>query len=204
MIKDLIANRLADRPGSRRRSDAGNAVLLGGDPRPEERAPDRQLVPAAVLVPLVDRDGGLTVLLTRRTPHLSHHAGQVSFPGGRIEGEEDPLAAALRETEEEIGLSERDIQLLGWLDDYVTGTGFRIHPVVGLVTPPFAVTADPFEVAEIFEVPLDFILDPANHQRHTRVVEGRERPYHAIPYGEHFIWGATAGMLINLVEVLRR
>lgn len=160
-------------------------------------------MPAAVLVPLVARSDGLTVLLTERTAHLSHHAGQVSFPGGRVEEiDEDALAAALRETEEEIGLSRERVDLLGWLDEYITGTGFRISPVVGLLTPPFELSPDPFEVADVFEVPLDFILDPANHKRHSRVFEGRERRYHAIPYRGHYIWGATAGMLINLFEVL--
>lgn len=204
LTRDFIAARLAPEPGSRNRSDAATALLLGGEPRPEERAPDRQLVPAAVLVPLVIRPEGMTVLLTQRTAHLSTHAGQVSFPGGRIEEHDcDPLAAALRETEEEIGLSPSAVELLGWLDDYVTGTGFRIHPVVGMVRPPLALSPDPFEVAEVFEVPLDFVLDPSNHQRHVRMFEGRKRPYYAIPYEGRFIWGATAGMLINLSEVLR-
>ncbi len=161
------------------------------------------LVPAAVLVPLVERPEGMTVLLTQRTAHLSHHAGQVSFPGGRIEeADADALAAALRETEEEIGLGRSRVDHLGWLDDYITGTGFRITPAVGVLRPPLALTPDPFEVADIFEVPLSFILDPANHQRHSRFVDGRDRPYYAIPYEDRFIWGATAGMLINLFEVL--
>jgi 8-oxo-dGTP pyrophosphatase MutT (NUDIX family) len=162
------------------------------------------LVPAAVLVPLVRRDSGLTVLLTQRTAHLSHHAGQVSFPGGRLEHGEEPFAAALRETEEETGIAGHRVVPLGWLDDYVTGTGFRITPLVGALEPPLELDPDPFEVAEVFEVPLDFILDRANHQACSRIVDGRERPYYAIPYGERFIWGATAGMLINLVEVLER
>lgn len=157
---------------------------------------------AAVLVPLVRHDSGLTVLLTQRTAHLSHHAGQVSFPGGRLEHGEDPLTAALRETAEEIGIAASDIQPLGWLDDYVTGTGFHITPLVGGLEPPLDLSPDPFEVADVFEVPLDFILDRTNHKTCSRIVEGRERSYYAIPYGERFIWGATAGMLINLVEVL--
>lgn len=195
---------MATRPAGSRRSDAANAVLLGGDPLAETRAPGI-LVPAAVLVPLVERPEGMTVLLTQRTAHLSHHAGQVSFPGGRIEAEDaDALAAALRETEEEIGLDRRCIHHLGWLDDYVTGTGFRITPAVGVLEPPLALVPDPFEVADVFEVPLSFVLDAANHQRHSRMVEGRDRPYYAIPYEDRFIWGATAGMLINLFEVLTK
>ena len=178
------------------------ARRLGASPRPEDLPPERLLVPAAVLVPLVRRDSGLTVLLTQRTAHLSHHAGQVSFPGGRLEHGEEPLAAALRETFEEIGIPPERVEPLGWLDDYVTITGFRITPLVGVLEPPLTLDADPFEVADIFEVPLSFILDRANHKACSRIVEGRERPYYAIPYGERYIWGATAGMLINLVEVL--
>lgn len=199
---DGIAARLHPEPGRRRRSDAALARRLDGQAHLDERPPEKLLVPAAVLVPLVRRESGLTVLLTQRTAHLSHHAGQVSFPGGRLEHGEAPITAALRETGEEIGLAADQVEILGWLDDYVTGTGFRIHPLVGAVTPPLDLVPDPFEVADIFEVPLSFILDRANHQSCVRVVEGRERPYYAIPYGERFIWGATAGMLINLVEVL--
>jgi 8-oxo-dGTP pyrophosphatase MutT (NUDIX family) len=159
---------------------------------------------AAVLVPLVDRPEGLHVLLTQRTDHLAHHAGQVSFPGGRLEDHDDgSVACALREAEEETGLPPGCVDVLGFLDDYVTVTGFRVVPVVGLVSPPFTLRPDPFEVAEVFEVPLDFLLDPANHQRVDRVIEGRSRPFYAMPYGRHYIWGATAGMLINLSRVLR-
>lgn len=159
--------------------------------------------PAAVLVPLVDRPGGLTILLTRRTEHLANHAGQISFPGGRLEEEDDgPIACALREAEEETGLPPDRVDVLGTLDDYVTVTNFRIVPVVGLVHPPFDLNPDPFEVAEAFEVPLDFFLDAANHVKVARTVEGRPRPYYAMPYGDYYIWGATAGMLLNLYRVL--
>ncbi|GAB6053034.1 hypothetical protein JCM17960_18540 [Magnetospira thiophila] len=170
-------------------------------PRPELR-------PAAVLVPLVERPGGLTVLLTLRTDHLEHHPGQISFPGGRIEdGDSLPsgqgaINAALRETEEEVGLNRCHISVIGMLDDYETRTGFRVTPVVGLVSPPFQLRLDPFEVAEAFEVPLSFLLDPANHQRHSRTFQGRERHFHAMPYGDRFIWGATAGILMSLYEFL--
>jgi len=157
-------------------------------------------------VPLVERPEGTTVLLTQRTDHLAHHPGQISFPGGRLEeaDDNDPVIAALRETEEEIGLARRHVEVVGRLDEYVTGTGFVVTPVVGLVTPPFDLSADPFEVAEVFEVPLDFVLEPANHKLHRRVVEGRHRPFWALTYEERVIWGATAGILVNLSEVLGR
>ncbi|MCW8836388.1 MAG: CoA pyrophosphatase [Rhodospirillales bacterium] len=165
--------------------------------------PTGELIPAAVLVPLVDRPDGMTVLFTRRTAHLANHAGQVSFPGGHIEeADGTPLEAALRETEEEVGLARDRIETIGRLDTYVTRTGFHVVPVVGLVTPPFDVKPDPHEVDEVFEVPLSFLLNPANHQRHSVVYEGEPRYFHAMPYGDYYIWGATAGMLINLYEVL--
>jgi len=153
---------------------------------------------------LVLREPGLTVLLTQRTAHLANHAGQISFPGGRMEEEDtDAIETALRETEEEIGLDRRHVELLGFLDPYVTITGFLVTPVVGLVTPPFELTLDSFEVAEAFEVPLAFLLDRANHQRHFRTTpQGQKRYYWAMPFEERYIWGATAGMLVNLSEVL--
>lgn len=161
------------------------------------------LKPAAVLVPLVDRPGEITVLFTRRTSHLAHHAGQISFPGGHIEPEDGgPAATALRETEEEIGLDRRHVRLIGHLDTYVTRTGFVVTPVVGIVTPPFRLVPDPEEVAEVFEVPLAFLLDPQNHQRCSATFEGVERHFYAMPYGRHFIWGATAGMLVNLYDIV--
>jgi len=199
LSRDQIAARLAAaRPVER--SDALTAARLRGWAATE--MDQTKTVPASVLVPLVERPEGMTVMLTRRTAHLNKHAGQVSFPGGRVEHDEDALAAALRETDEEIGLDPALVDVLGRLDDYVTITGFRVTPFVGLIAPGFTVTPDPFEVAEIFEVPLAFLLDPANHQRHSRVVDGRERPYYAMPYNDHYIWGATAGMLMNLYEVL--
>lgn len=169
----------------------------------EPPAPDLPLTPAAVLVPLVNQRDGVTVLLTRRTEHLNDHAGQVSFPGGRAEADDPSLIhTAIREAEEEIGLSPGAVEVLGRLPDYQTGTGFRVAPIVAWVEPPFAVTPDPFEVAEVFEVPLTFFLDPANHQRHRREIRGETREFFAMPYGEHYIWGATAGMLFNLYWVL--
>ena len=161
-------------------------------------------VPAAVLIPLVQRPQGLTILLTMRTDHLSNHAGQVSFPGGRSEPfDVSPVATALRETEEEVGLSRAHIEVLGCLPDYLTGTGYRVTPVVGLVTPPFELRADPSEVAEIFEVPLAFLLDGLNHQRLSVELPGGRRSFYAMPYERFYIWGATAGMLRNLFHLLR-
>lgn len=159
----------------------------------------QDLKQAAVLVPIVEHASRYTVLLTQRTEHLQHHAGQVSFPGGRCEPEDAGVVdTALRETEEEIGLDRSFVEVVGFLDDYQTGTGFHIAPVVGFVRPGFALSPDSFEVAEVFEVPLDFLFDPANHQTHSRVWNGRERQYHAMPYQDYYIWGATAGMLMNL------
>lgn len=169
----------------------------------EDGFDDRPLTPAAVLFPIVQRAAGQTVLLTQRTAHLRDHAGQISFPGGRVEAtDQSPIHTALRETEEEIGLSREHIDVLGFLPEYRTGTGFCVTPVVGLVRPPFELALDPFEVAEAFEVPLDFLLDPLNHQRHSLHHRGALRHYFAMPYGEYFIWGATAGMIRSLSERL--
>ncbi len=157
------------------------------------------VTPAAVLVPIVLRDVRPTVLLTQRTAHLRDHAGQISFPGGRVEeGDGGFIDAALRETEEEIGLDRSHIRVAGYLPDYRTGTGFCVTPVVAFVTPPFAVSPDPFEVAEVFEVPLDFLLDTANHEQHEIHWRGKLRKYYAMPYGDYYIWGATAGMIVSL------
>ena len=155
---------------------------------------------AAVLVPIVLRDE-LTVLLTQRTEDLPSHAGQIAFPGGKVESHDDgPLAAALRETHEEIGLGHSFVEPLGYLDGYLTGTGFHVVPVVAFVTPDFSLTLDPSEVADAFEVPLGFLMDSANHQRHSREWRGITRTYYAMPYGQRYIWGATAGMLRNLYD----
>jgi 8-oxo-dGTP pyrophosphatase MutT (NUDIX family) len=161
---------------------------------------------AAVLMPIVLREHGPTLLFTQRTAHLHDHAGQVSLPGGRVdESDASVIDTALRETEEEVGLDRRHVELLGTLPDYFTGTGFRVTPVVALVQPPFELRADPFEVAEIFEVPLSFLMDGMNHQRRTVQPPAAiaRRTFYAMPYDRFFIWGATAGMLRNLFHFLR-
>jgi 8-oxo-dGTP pyrophosphatase MutT (NUDIX family) len=158
------------------------------------------------LVPLVVRENHISLLLTQRTAHLHDHAGQISFPGGRVDPDDvDAVATALRETEEEIGLSRRHIEVIGSLPDYFTGTGFQVTPVVGLVHPPFDLAADEFEVAEIFEVPLHFLMDGANHQRRSAEFPGKpgRRTFYAMPFQHYFIWGATAAMLRNLYHFVR-
>ena len=163
------------------------------------------LTPAAVLAPLIERPSGFQVLLTQRTAHLSAHGGQISFPGGRIEtGDRDAVQAALRETGEEIGIGKSQIEVIGQLDTYITGTGFEIFPVAGLVRGNFTLRLDPEEVTEAFEVPLSFILDPANHRRETRKLQNGMRTFYVLPYENRYIWGATAGILVNLAEILAR
>ncbi len=180
-----------------------SAEPLAAPPILEDGIGNETLTPAAVLFPIVLRENHPTVLLTQRTSHLRDHGGQVSFPGGRVEEvDQSPIHTALRETEEEIGMSPELVEVLGYLPEYRTSTGFRVTPVVGLVRPPFTLRPDPFEVAEVFEVPLAFLLDPANRQRHSREWRGRLRHYFAMPYGDYFIWGATAGMIVSLADRL--
>ncbi len=160
--------------------------------------------PAAVLVPIVNRPEGLTLLLTQRSAELPDHPGQISFPGGRVEPEDPSHAqAALREAFEEIGLPRECVVILGELATYETVTGFRVTPIVGWVEPPFTVVPDPVEVAEVFEVPLAFLLEPVNWQRHFRMLGALRRDFWAIPYGERYIWGATAAMLLIFDRTLR-
>jgi 8-oxo-dGTP pyrophosphatase MutT (NUDIX family) len=167
---------------------------------------------ATVLVPLVQRDEGLAVLLTQRTDHLTDHPGQVSFPGGRAEPEDaDAVATALREAHEEIGLKPGQIDVIGQLPTYTTGTGFIVTPVIGLVQPDFSIQIDPFEVADVFEVPLSFLMNPTNHRWHAVEVNGSKREFLSMPWvgvdaagqpRRYFVWGATAAMLRNLYRFL--
>ena len=189
--------------GSADPSHDADTVRGDHDLNPGFRLPLDRLREAAVLVPLIDRPEGLSVLFTQRTAHLSAHAGQISFPGGRRETHDRSSEdTALRETEEEVGIAREYIEVIGRLDTYLTRTGFRVTPVVGLLKPPFAVSPDPTEVDEVFEVPLTVILDPAMPERHSREFMGQTRYFYAFPYEQRYIWGATAGMLVNLRDVL--
>ena len=205
MTPDEVRRRFARAVAGERASEFVTIAAMRGDHSlvPGGTPPASALTPAAVLVPLVMRPGGLTVMLTQRTAHLAAHAGQISFPGGRAEPEDaDSVAAALRETEEEVGLPRDHVEVIGRLDTYLTSTGFEITPVVGLVRAPYPMRVDPFEVAEVFELPLSFVLDRTNHRRDSREYKGRLRHFYVLPYENRYIWGATAGMLVNLAEVL--
>ncbi len=173
----------------------------------ERQFADRAPAPAAVLLPLVMRER-LHLLLTQRTAHLSTHSGQIAFPGGKVDATDaDATAAALREAEEETGLSREHVEVLGTLPQYITGTSFFITPVVALVRPGFALQPNPHEVDDVFEVPLDFLMDPVHHRRHAYEWDGVVREWYSMPYQdgprERFIWGATAGMLRNFFHLLR-
>lgn len=153
------------------------------------------------MVPLVHREDGLHVMLTKRTEHLNNHAGQISFPGGRVdETDRDVQHTALRETEEEVGLHARHIKIIGQLDTYIVGTGYLVSPIVGVIEPPFKLSPQEDEVAEIFEAPLDFLITPHNFERFARDYNGKTRHHFAITWQDYFIWGATAGMLRNLSQ----
>lgn len=201
MTPEVVRARLVTHPAGLR---GGAVAAVRGDhvlnPSPPPPPP---LTKAAVLVPILDHPGGLTVLLTRRAPHRASHAGQISFPGGRVEpGDPDPVAAALREAQEEVGLPADHVEVIGRLDTYITGTGFEISPIVGLVRAPFPLRLDPSEVTEAFEVPLALVADPAHYERQTRELRGQMRTFFVLPFERHHIWGATAAMLVNLAEVL--
>lgn len=158
---------------------------------------------AAVLCGLREREGRLHVILTHRAKTLRRHAAQVAFPGGRVDpGDRSLRHAALREAEEEIGLAPRAVRVIGALDDYLTSTGFRVTPIVGVVAPDFRPVPEPAEVDRVFEPPLDFLMDPANRQRHHHDRNGYRRYYYAMPWRGHYIWGATAGMLKGLSDRL--
>jgi 8-oxo-dGTP pyrophosphatase MutT (NUDIX family) len=159
---------------------------------------------AAVLIPLLLKSDGLTVLLTQRTDHLHDHAGQISFPGGRMDpGDSSPNDTALRESEEEIGLDRQGVDIIGHLPQYLTVSGYSVTPVVGLVKPQAEYVLDAFEVADVFEVPLHFLMDPANHQVRVWESDQGSRRFYSMPYENRFIWGATAGMLRNLYHLLK-
>jgi 8-oxo-dGTP pyrophosphatase MutT (NUDIX family) len=169
----------------------GAPVLLARTPKP-----------AAVLVPVVLREGETMVLFTQRAPGLRDHSGQIAFPGGKLDAGETALDTALREAQEEIGLEPALVEPLGYLDAYLSSSNYLVMPVVGLVTPNFQLAPNPGEVAEVFEVPLGFLMDPDNHELHAREWKGRIRQYYAIPHGERYIWGVTAGIVRNLYERL--
>jgi 8-oxo-dGTP pyrophosphatase MutT (NUDIX family) len=169
---------------------------------PTATAAHTTLRSAAVLVPVVDRGGETSVILTQRAAHLKSHGGQVAFPGGKMEKDETALHAAMRETMEEIGLAATHIEPIGLLDTYRSGTGFTIVPVLAMVSPGFSLTIDASEVADVFEVPLEFLMTPKNHRQHSVETHGRVRHFHAMPYGDRYIWGVTAGILRTMYERL--
>ncbi len=206
-LQDL-AQRLAQLPEPQRRGSP-RSVNESGLPRgdheinPEIYDPDQRLRQAAVLVPIVLNPEDPSLLLTRRTAHLKHHSGQISFPGGGVEPQDHaPEETALREAEEEVGLDRGLIRLIGRLDTYVTRTGFDVTPVIALLEPPLALSLQESEVESAFEVPLAFFLDPASRKIDSRLYAGATRYFYAFPYNNYYIWGATAGMINNLVEVL--
>ncbi len=198
-----LASWLAAPHGVGQNSDAGFSDDGDSGTLLNQAAPQKTLRAAAVLILVINRPDAPTVLFTQRTAHLTDHAGQISFPGGRVE-EHDPSAehTALRETVEETGVDESRIALIGSIPRYTTGTGYLITPVVGWMEPPVAYRPDPTEVEECFEVPLDFLIAPENHRLESAMYKGRMRQYYAIPYGHRYIWGATAGMLVTFTRVL--
>ncbi len=180
--------------------DYGDHVL---NPASREFILNRDLHEAAVLIPVIDRREGATVLLTQRTEHLRNHSGQVAFPGGRIDAEDGTAEkAAIRETHEETGIEEKHIEIVGRMPDYVTGSGYRINPVLGVLDPGFVLDPNPHEVAVVFEVPLSFLMNPDNHQRESRMWQGKERFYYSMYYDGHRVWGVTAGIVRSLYERL--
>jgi len=192
---DWLRQRFAEQPEwAPEAAETSYAVRADGSPA----------TAASVLIALVQRPEGLSLVLTQRNADLTDHPGQISFPGGRAEDyDASPVETALREAQEEIGLDRTHVEVIGSLPDYYTGTGYRVTPVVALVTPPFTLQADPGEVEEIFEVPLAFLMDGLHHQRLSVELPSGRRSFYAMPYGTYYIWGATAGMLRNLFHFLR-
>jgi len=199
LTRDHLIRRLADVPPLEE--------LMTADDLEKQRvaASAEGLTPAAVLLLVVNHADEPTVVFTQRTAHLADHAGQISFPGGRVEeGDEGPAGTALREAHEEVGIDPAGIEILGELPDYHTSTGYRVRPVVGWAEPPVAWSPDPHEVADVFEVPLAFLLETANHRYESAFYKGRLRHYWAMPWQGRFIWGATAGMLVTFQRIVAR
>jgi 8-oxo-dGTP pyrophosphatase MutT (NUDIX family) len=199
LTRDEIIRRLAETPPLE--------DLLTADDLEKQRAAAsaRELTPAAVLLLVVNHPREPAVVFTQRTAHLADHAGQISFPGGRVEeGDEGPAHTALREAQEEVGIDPAGVEILGELPDYHTSTGYRVRPVVGWAEPPMAYAPDPYEVADVFEVPLAFLLETANHRYESAFYKGRLRHYWAMPWQGRFIWGATAGMLVTFQRIVGR
>ena len=207
----FTADELKDRAaGILKRPSALPSVPMGGRARRSDldlnaevgvAHADRETRPAAVLIPVIDRRPEASVLLTRRTETLSQHAGQIAFPGGKMDRTDiTPTDTALREAEEEVGLARDLVNVIGFLETYQTVSNIRVAPAVAIVSPEFTLRLDESEVADAFEVPLRFLMSRENHRIHSHTWQGRERYYHAMPYGEHYIWGATAGILHNLYE----
>jgi len=206
VTRDDVLKRLNDQHAAEKRRSNEDAEDLRKLKQADRNAwirGDLPLIPAAVLVALINRPGGMTVLLTKRTEHLSSHAGQISFPGGRTDdSDRDARHTALRETEEEVGLGPESIEVVGQLDNYIVGTGYLVTPIIGIIEPPVDYNAHDHEVAEIFEPPLKFLMDPVNMKRHSREVNDVTRNFFAVTWKDYYIWGATAGMLRNLSEII--
>ena len=200
LARERLAQRLPEDAFAAGAAPRASDYALNG-PLPDEKTIARAR-PAAVIAPIVARPEGLSVVLTLRASRLRLHSGQVAFPGGKIDDGETPRETALREAREEIGLEERYVEPLGWLDCYLTGTGFRVAPLAALIDPAFTLRVNAHEVAEVFEAPFAFLMDPANHRLEEREWRGRTRKFYAMPYGERYIWGVTAGILRNLYERL--